>query len=515
MSDWTAGYVSDIVYTYGYYKELNPLRMRLALLNAGIKPPQNNNACELGFGQGLSAAIHSAASPTKWFGNDFLPAQAAFAEELNQAGGGRAQFTDESFAEFLARDDLPKFDFICLHGVWTWVSEKNRQLIMQFIEKNLAVGGVVYVSYNTQVGWAQLMPLRRLLVQHVQRMGSDGWGTSYKINQALQFAKKLMKTQPLHAHANNQVTPKVEELIGQDPHYLAHEYFNRDWQPMDFADMAEYMAPAKMEYASSATYLDFIEAINLTSDHQALLGEIPDTALRENTRDFCVDKKFRKDYWIKGALSLTSLQVIEALRNERVVMTKPRGTISLVLEGALGVADLAANIYDPILDFLADYQPRTLGEIEEAMAEYGNIGMQEIVQAMFIFTHRGEIQTAQSDEIIEQVSANTQQLNAHLIDRARGSADVAFLASPVTGGGIEATRFQQLFISAYQQGIHSEKGLAYFVWGILEPLGEGMMKNGQILESEEANIAELESRAQAFLRRDLALFQGLQILQTN
>jgi len=26
MSDWTAGYVADIGYTYGYYTELNPLR---------------------------------------------------------------------------------------------------------------------------------------------------------------------------------------------------------------------------------------------------------------------------------------------------------------------------------------------------------------------------------------------------------------------------------------------------------------------------------------------------------
>jgi len=35
MTDWTAGYVADIGYTYGYYQELNPLRARLALLNAG------------------------------------------------------------------------------------------------------------------------------------------------------------------------------------------------------------------------------------------------------------------------------------------------------------------------------------------------------------------------------------------------------------------------------------------------------------------------------------------------
>ena len=35
MTDWTAGYIVDIAYTYGYYTELNPLRIKLAFLNAG------------------------------------------------------------------------------------------------------------------------------------------------------------------------------------------------------------------------------------------------------------------------------------------------------------------------------------------------------------------------------------------------------------------------------------------------------------------------------------------------
>jgi hypothetical protein len=39
MSDWTAGYVADVGYTYGYYTELNPLRLRLAFLNAGLAFP--------------------------------------------------------------------------------------------------------------------------------------------------------------------------------------------------------------------------------------------------------------------------------------------------------------------------------------------------------------------------------------------------------------------------------------------------------------------------------------------
>ena len=66
MTDWSQGYVTDVGYTHGYYHELNPLRMQLALLNAGIKPPEINVACELGIGQGVSLNIHAAASEVEW-----------------------------------------------------------------------------------------------------------------------------------------------------------------------------------------------------------------------------------------------------------------------------------------------------------------------------------------------------------------------------------------------------------------------------------------------------------------
>ncbi len=116
MSDWTAGYVVDIGYTYGYYTELNPQRVKLAFLNQGMVFPEVGIACELGFGQGLSVNIHAAASVTQWYGTDFNPAQAGFARELAAASGADANLYDEAFAGFARRADLPEFDYIGLHG---------------------------------------------------------------------------------------------------------------------------------------------------------------------------------------------------------------------------------------------------------------------------------------------------------------------------------------------------------------------------------------------------------------
>ncbi len=354
MSDWTAGYVADIGYTYGYYTELNPLRVKLAFLNAGLVAPEFGNACELGFGQGLSANLHAAASVTSWSGTDFNPAQAGFAQELALASGSGAKLYDEAFADFCARDDHPEFDYIGLHGIWSWISDENRRVIVEFIRRKLKVGGVLYISYNTLPGWAAFAPMRHLMTEHAEVIGAEGRGIVSRINDAIEFADKLLATNPIFSRANPQVAERIKKLKDQNRHYLAHEYFNRDWHPMHFATMAEWLEPAKVQFACSAHYLDQIEALNLTADQQAFLKDIPDAMFRQSVRDFMVNQQFRKDYWVKGARRLGGLEQLEALRAERLILTTPRADVSLKINGALGEASMSEAVYNPILDAMAD-----------------------------------------------------------------------------------------------------------------------------------------------------------------
>ena len=241
MTDWTAGYVADIGYTYGYYNELNPQRIKLAFLNQGIAFPEIQSACELGFGQGLSVNIHASASDVQWSGTDFNPSQAGFAQELAKASGNGAKLFDQSFEEFANRSDLPRFDFIGLHGIWSWISNENRTLITEFINERLNVGGVVYVSYNTLPGWAAFAPMRHLMTEHAEILGAEGRGIVSRIDGAMEFAKNLLETNPLFSRANPLVGDRLAKMQEHNRHYLAHEYFNKDWHPMHFATMANWI----------------------------------------------------------------------------------------------------------------------------------------------------------------------------------------------------------------------------------------------------------------------------------
>jgi len=477
MTDWTSGYIANIGYTYGYYQELNPLRVRLAFLNAGLASPEMGSACELGFGQGMSVNLHAAASVTQWHGTDFNPAQAGFGQELAAVSGAGARLYDEAFADFANRPDLPDFDYIGLHGIWSWISDENRAVIVDFIRRRLKVGGVLYISYNTLPGWAAFAPMRHLMTQHADVIGSEGHGIVSRINGALDFTEKLLDTNPTYARTNPQTAERIKKIKDQNRHYLAHEYFNRDWLPMHFATMAEWLEPAKLSYAGSAHYLDHIDALNLTRDQQVFLNEIPDAMFRESVRDFMVNQQFRRDYWVKGARRLSALEQTEALRAQRVILVTHRQDVSLKATGALGEATMSEAVYNPVLDLLADHKPRTLGQIEQAA----------------------------------KAKKHTDKLNAHLISKARGSSDISYLASPVTGGGVTAGRFQQLFLLGMSQGKKQPADLAVQVWQILSAQGQKIIKEGKVLETAEENLAELTGQAATFAEKQLPILKALQI----
>ena len=512
MSDWSAGYVADIGYTHGYYTELNPLRVQLAFAHAGLAaPPAVGTACELGFGQGVSVNVHAAASLARWHGTDFNPAQAAFAQELAAASGAPVHLADDAFADFARQPDLPGFDYIGLHGIWSWISDENRAVIVDFVRRKLKVGGVLYISYNTLPGWASFAPMRHLMTQHAEVLGAEGRGIVSRVDGAIDFAERLLQTQPAFARANPQVAGRVEAIKGQSRQYLAHEYFNRDWLPMHFATMAQWLEPAKLQFACSANFLDHVNAINLSAQQQTFLNEIPDEQFRQSARDFMVNQQFRKDYWVRGARRLSVLQQAQALRQLRVVLTTPRSLVPTKVQGALGEATLTEAVYGPVLDALADHKPRTLAQIDAVVQQQG-VAFAGLQEAVLILSGAGHLALAQDDAVAAKARKQTDRLNAHLLGLARVSNDIAYLSSPVTGGAVAANRFEQLFLLAGAQGRKQPADWAQAAWQVLQLTGQRLVKDGKALEAEADNLAELTRQAQEFAEKRLPVFRALQVV---
>jgi SAM-dependent methyltransferase len=510
MSDWSSGYVVDVEYTYGYYPELNPLRARMALAHAGYAAPELRTACELAYGQGLSINCHAAASQVQWWGTDFNPAQAKFAQDCAAAARVDVRLYDEAFADFCTRHDLPEFDYIGLHGLWSWISVENREVIIDFIRRKLKVGGVLYISYNAMPGWAVVAPLQHLLLQHSEVMGAPGRGIVSRLDAALDFAEKLFATNPRFTATNKLIADRLGRIRSLDQNYATHEYLCGAWGPSPFAEMARSLEAAKLSYACSAHYLDHVDAVNVTPEQQALLNDIPDLLFRETVRDFIVNQQFRRDFWIKGARRLSSLEQVEALRRLRLVLVADRSQVSLKVSGAATDATLQEAIYGPILDALADHQPKTIAQLAGAVEQH-NITFAQLLQAAMVLLGTSALQPAQEAEAARKAKPYTERLNEYMLDVSRGSALVNYLASPLTGGGVVVPRLQQLFLLARRQGRKQPAEWADYCWQVLAAQNQRLVKEGKTLTTSEESVRELEDQAKSFAEQRLPVLKALEI----
>ncbi len=349
------------------------------------------------------------------------------------------------------------------------------------------------------------------MTEHASVLGAEGTGTVSRVDEALKFADKLFQTNPLFSRANTSVTDRLKKVEEQDRHYLAHEYFNKDWHPMHFATMAEWLAPAKLEYACSAHLLDHIDLLNLTTEQQNFLNEVPDPNFRESVRDFMVNQQFRRDYWVKGKRKLSELDRAEEIRKQRIVLISNRADVPLKVSGSLGEANLAEAIYTPILDLLASHKVMSLGEIESSLAGT-DIQFSQILQAILVLAGANHVAATNSEEAIKHGTKPTKILNSHLMKIARSNGDASYLASPIIGGAIMADRFQQLFMLSLQNGNKTPQEWAQYAWQILSVQGIKLLQEGKTVESDEANLVLLEKRAIEFQDKHLGLARALKII---
>ncbi|MDI1366424.1 MAG: class I SAM-dependent methyltransferase [bacterium] len=507
-SEWSAGYVTDVNYTSGYYPELSPIRCRLPLLTAGHHAPKIENACELGFGQGLSVAIHAAAqSGVKWWGTDFNPAQAAHATEMARLSGSDAKLYDEAFSEFCSRVDLPDFDFIGLHGIWTWISDENRSVLVDFVRRKLRPGGVLYISYNTYPGWSSAAPLRHLMKRHADVMGAPGDGIITQTGQSLEFIDKLFALNPLYVAANPSIAERLKGIEKHDRKYLAHEYMNRDWTPMYFAEVEQWLSDAKLTFACSANTIDHMHNLNLTPDQIALMQSIPDPSLRETVRDYCVNQQFRRDYWIRGPRTLGGHEQVTALREERIVLSAQQNALPTKVQGVLGEAGLLDTIYPPILEYLSDYKIHTIGELEIHLGRKG-VTFGQLTAAISILFGISAIQSVMGGSEIQKAKPRTAALNRAIAELAISGGDISHFASPITGSGVSAPRFHQLFWMSKQAGGKTPADWAGFVWQILSSQNQAIVKDGAPLRGDD-NLVELTSQAQIWGEQVLPVWVAL------
>jgi SAM-dependent methyltransferase len=510
--DWTAGYVADVDYAYGYFREIHPGLLRLACLNAGIEMSAGTplHYLELGFGRGLSINIHAAANEGVYWGTDFNPSHAIEALSLANASGSDVRLLDASFAELAARTDLPEFDVIALHGIWSWISPDNRQHIVDIIRTRLKQGGLVYISYNAFPGWAAAEPLKHLITLHGEFAGSETLGSVGKLDIAIKFARQVVDAGALYFKQNPAVVARLDSLSKYDRNYLAHEYFVQDWHLMAFSEVADILGEARLSFAAPTHMLDQFDVLNLDPAGVTLVNGLEDPILKESVRDYMVNQQFRRDIFIKGIRRLSPIERREAINGLTFTLACHPDDVGLGINVGRGQAVLQERVYKPLLRALAenDYQPKTVAHLRSHpwLKPLSDVELIEALMILAAIHCAYEVQTPSA-----AVRARCKALNRYICSRAQNSAEIGYLASPVTGTGIQVMRMDQLLLLALEAGRRTPAEQARHAWDALTRRDQRIIKQGKTLETPAENIAELTAIAESFNARRLPVLKALGI----
>jgi SAM-dependent methyltransferase len=496
MSDWGSGYVTDVEYAMNFHREQSPRVMSIACLLNGIRAPDFDRSfayCELGCGTGITLLLLAATNPQgRFVGVDFNPVHIAFARDLASAAGvTNVEFIESSFEDLAQGGDAAPqmFDVIALHGVYSWVSEPTRRAIVAVLARRLNPGGLAYLSYNSMPERAMHLPLQRLLRDlALTRPGRSDERFTWA---AEQVAALHASNVPVFKNAAVDAFLRNSKVM--DVRYLAHEYLNEHWEPMYHADVVRDLAAAKMTYVGSASLLFNFPDLRVSSEQAEILARINVPAVQETLRDFCGNRGFREDVFVRGPLSISDGERSARLRNLMLALVVNPDRFKFEMNIGPARGSMNEDTYRPMVAALAE-GPKRVGELLDLAARNGRAGMTPIeVVGVLVGTEQALPISAAS----EQSQATADRLNQVLLAAADRMhiANRIGLAVPALGTALQVDAIAlKVFESLIGKGRVSAREIAETLVTAWNARGIRLAPDGKPLESEAEQVEYMGKR---------------------
>jgi SAM-dependent methyltransferase len=333
-------YVTDVPYIAGFTSELAPEMLDLVATICGFAAPRRDagfNWCELGCGPGMAPIIFAATHPEGVFhGVDAMPDHIDRGRAIaERAGLGNLTFHALDFEKAGALD-LPKFDYIVAHGVYAWIDEAAAASMRRFIDRHLAPGGLVYVSYNSMPGWASDGPFQHLLYALAEGGGGDSIA---RFHGAADMVETLRKTGAAALAASLTAVGFVEERAKRPDAYFAHEYLAPAWRPRYVDEVRREMAEIGLSAVGSATLRDNFDGFVLRAAAREALAAIEDPDRRELARDYFMFQRFRRDVFGRAPRQIDDEERRERLFAQTFALMRPASLVEYKMATEAG--DLA------------------------------------------------------------------------------------------------------------------------------------------------------------------------------
>lgn len=312
----------DLMYESGAFPQtaINNLEARARLMGLQPAPAANAKVLELGCSMGGNIITQALYYPDAEFvGIDLSGRQVAQGNAIIEKMGLKNVRLEEK--DILTIDEsFGKFDYIIVHGIWSWVPDAVKDKIFSICRNNLTEHGIAYISYNVYPGWKRQEQLREImyfagrdvLEEPLEARTRKGLDALKALAEILENDKGL---------GGGGKLPAIQKILNQNTYYVAHEYMEIFNDPIYVNGFIEWANRHRLAYIGDTDlHVSFVSWMAEHTRERILALAGGDYIAKEFYSDILSDRQFRRSLLCREEVGDTvrrdesvAVEVIESL----------------------------------------------------------------------------------------------------------------------------------------------------------------------------------------------------------
>lgn len=306
-----------VPYSVSAFPQSHPDRLATIARLFGVPAtdPQDCRVLELGCAAGGNLIPMAISCPRSQFlGVDLSQVQIADGVSMvSQLEIGNVDLRQCSILD--VDDSFGHFDYILVHGVYSWVPPQVQRKILDICRDNLAPRGVAYVSYNAYPGWHARAAVREMLWYHTQHIGDP----AQRVLQAKALLTFLTTSVPVEDGGYSALLrQELALLLNVSETYLLHEHLEEFNEPLYFHQFVQRAADCGLQYLGEA-HLSSMMPGHFSTKVEELLRKMSGNLLQmEQYMDFLRNRMFRQTLLCHANVPVNFALRPDALRGFRI-----------------------------------------------------------------------------------------------------------------------------------------------------------------------------------------------------
>ena len=197
--------------------------------------------------------------------------------------------------------EFGSFDYILVHGVYSWVPPAVREKVLSIFRQNLAPQGVAFVSYNCYPGCHSRDIARQIMCYHVRDV-TDPEQRAKQSRAVIQFLAEASAEDTIYGF---ELRNQLDRINGIDDRVLFHDDLSDVASPFYLHQVVQAAARHGLQYLSDAAFA-MSHLGRLSPKAREKLSAIPedDIVTREQYMDFVEGRAFRESLFCHREVTL-------------------------------------------------------------------------------------------------------------------------------------------------------------------------------------------------------------------